>query len=157
MGTYHTAQICLNGHSITRSIEISPERRQNHCDKCGAATIHQCPACESSIRGAHTTPGVVVFGSSHMVPRYCHNCGRAYPWTETKIRTAIQMFVEFGDLKDSENESIEHDIANIARDIPESELSAMRIKRIWDSGRRCAYELVMDFASRTAANVLKGS
>ena len=155
-GTYRTAQICLNGHPITDDVETSSESMQNYCEKCGAGTIFQCPACDSRIRGYHYFPGVVALGVIYKAPGYCHDCGKAYPWTEEKIKTAIQIFAEFGNLEDSEKKTIEQDITNVAKDIPQSELSAMRIKRIWDSGRECARELLVDIASSTAAKVLKG-
>ena len=69
--------------------------------------------------------------------------------------TAIQIFAEFGDLSEEEKETIEQDIANVAKDIPQAELSAMRIKRIWEKYERIAYNVIMEFASKTAAEVLK--
>jgi hypothetical protein len=65
--------------------------------------------------------------------------------------TAIQMFAEFGDLDEEENKTIEQDIRNIARDIPQAELSAMRIKKIWKHCGKIAYSVLMEFASKTAA------
>lgn len=40
---YDAAQICMNGHVITRMFHDSPEFRQNFCDKCGEKTITTCP------------------------------------------------------------------------------------------------------------------
>jgi len=89
------------------------------------------------------------------VPSYCPNCGKPFSWTQKRIQTAIQIFAEFGDLKDKEKETIEQDVENIAKDVPEAELSAMRIKRIWKKYGPIAYEAIMEFASRTAAKILK--
>ncbi len=68
---------------------------------------------------------------------------------------AIQIFAEFGNLDDKEKKTIEEDIANIAKDTPQAELSARRIKQIWKKCSMAGYEIVMEFASRTAAKVLK--
>jgi len=98
----------------------------------------------------------VIGGGRPDVPSHCRNCGSPYPWTESKIITAIRIFAEFGNLDDEEKKTIEQDINNIAKDIPQAELSAMRIKRIWDKCSNAGYEIVMEFASRTAAKVLQG-
>lgn len=88
------------------------------------------------------------------VPSYCSDCGKPYPWTERKIRAAIQTFDEF-DLDEEEKKNIGQDIENIAKDVPEAELSARRIKRIWGKYGRIAYEVIMEFASSTTAKILK--
>lgn len=91
-----------------------------------------------------------------VVPSYCSNCGNPYPWTEKKIMTAIQILAEFGNLDEEEKKTINQDVENIAKDVPETELSARRIKRIWERGKSVGYEAIMEFASRTAAKILKG-
>jgi len=90
-----------------------------------------------------------------VAPAYCLSCGKPYPWTESKILTAIQIFAEFGKLDEEEKKTIKQDINNIAKDIPQSELSAMRIKRMWEKYGKIAYAVIMDFVSKTAAEILK--
>jgi len=96
-------------------------------------------------------------GQNLSVPSYCANCGEPYPWTQKKIQTAIQIFAEFGELNEEEKSTIEQDIENIGTDVPETELSAKRIKRIWEKYGPICREVIMEFASRTAANILKGT
>jgi len=153
-GNYDVQQVCENGHQITSSYRESPEQRQNYCDQCGAKTITKCLNCNAEIRGYYSVPGVFSLGKT-LVPSHCHNCGKAYPWTEKKIATAIQIVTEFGDLSEEEKGTIEQDINNIAKDIPQAELSAMRIRRIWEQYGKIAYNVIMEFASKTAAEVLK--
>ncbi|OHB80190.1 MAG: hypothetical protein A2Z25_02440 [Planctomycetes bacterium RBG_16_55_9] len=69
--------------------------------------------------------------------------------------TAIQILMESGKLNEEERETLEQDINNVAKDIPQAELSAMRIKRIWEKCNRAGYEVIMEFASRTAAKIFK--
>lgn len=164
---YDIQQVCENGHQITDCCNIRPEEQKDFCQKCGAATIVACPSCDQPIEGtligasqswADAGRGVskmVSVGRPASVPYYCAKCGEAYPWTEKKIIAAIQMFVEFGDLDEKEKSTIEEDIHNIAKDTPQSELSAMRIKKVWEKTSRFGYEVLMEFASRTAAKVLK--
>jgi hypothetical protein len=155
---YDVQQVCENGHQITGCYNLGKGERQKFCQKCGAPTICACPECHAEIRGdklGQEWGGQWDSIASSDVPLYCENCGKAYPWTESKIATAIQIFTEFGNLNDEEQKTIEKDINNVAKDIPQAELSAMRIKRIWEKYGRIGYEVVMEFASRTAANVLK--
>lgn len=153
-GHYDVQQVCENGHQINQCHRSEPQHSQNYCDKCGAKTITKCLQCNSEIRGYYSVPGVIGGGGAD-VPSHCHNCGKPYPWTQNKIVTAIQIFAEFGNLDEEEKKTIEQDINNIAKDIPQSELSAMRIKRIWEKYGRISYNVIMEFASKTAAEILK--
>ena len=152
MGPHASAQICINGHLVTESLEINPGLKQDFCGMCGAATITQCQHCSASIRGAFDYPGTTY---PYDQPSYCHACGKPYPWTEGKIKAAVEMFIEFGELNEEEKATIKEDIENIARDTPRTELSANRIKRIWKRSTAIGYDLILEFASRTAANILK--
>ncbi|MCX5632218.1 MAG: DUF2321 domain-containing protein [Phycisphaerae bacterium] len=164
---YDVQQVCENGHQITGCYNAKPEDRQKFCQNCGAPTITRCPDCDADIRGAkyeYIQNWIDARrGSSRFqqltypnVPLYCLSCGNPYPWTKNKIITAIQMLTENEQLDEQEKKTIEQDINNIAKDVPQSELSAMRIKRIWEKYGPIAYEAIMEFASRTAAKVLKG-
>ena len=81
---YDTAQICQNGHSITRYSESHPEYTKDHCSECGSKTVTTCSHCEEKIRGhLHgTMPSVY----EEPVVKFCHKCGKPYPWTEKGIR-----------------------------------------------------------------------
>ena len=155
---YDTQQVCENGHQITGCYHLGEKSRQNFCQKCGAPTAVTCPTCEQEIQGDPIREGFDGRWNSvgrSSVPSYCRSCGKPYPWTKNKIVTAIQMFEEFGDLDDKEKETIGQDINNIAKDTPQTELSAMRIKRIWEKYGTIAYNVLMEFASKTAAEILK--
>lgn len=164
---YDVQQVCENGHQITDCYNTIPEQQKRFCQKCGAASITVCPSCGGGIQGAQLgiSQSFTEARAGHKrwvpvmhadVPSYCHSCGKPYPWTENKIVTAIQIFAEFSSLDENEKKTIEQDINNIAKDIPQAELSANRIKRIWGKYGPIAYEIIMEFASRTAAKILKG-
>jgi hypothetical protein len=161
MDQYDVSQVCLNGHITNDAIHLHSESNEEYCARCGEKTITQCPECSANIRGAkliqlpRKRPQVCKYLTA--APAYCLNCGKPYPWTESKIVTAIQIFAEFGDLSEEEKGTIEQDITNVAKDIPQAELSAMRIKRIWEKYGKIAYNVIMEFASKTAAEVLKNS
>jgi len=161
---YDVQQVCENGHKITGCYDIKPNDQQKFCQKCGEKTIIACPYCSKSIQGDRIGDPCPIEGfrgtleslECAVVPSYCPDCGKPYPWTQRKIVAAIQILAEFGNLDEEEKKTIEQDIDNIAKDVPEAELSARRIKRIWDKGSRVGYEVIMEFASRTAAKILKG-
>ena len=155
---YDVQQVCENGHKITGCYNIRPEDRQEFCKQCGSKTINACPNCDKEIQGdlidQDWTRSLVPVRRA-FVPLYCQDCGEPYPWTQKKITTAIQILAEFGNLDEEENKTIKQDIENIAKNVPEAELSARRIKRIWKKCSRAGYEVIMEFASRTAAKILK--
>ena len=150
---YNTQQVCESGHQITPGIEVYPEKMETFCQKCGDPTLTACPSCETPIRGFPRQVRRDTLESIVTVPSYCHECGQPYPWTKKEI---VQTFIEFGNLEEEEKATIEQDVENIAKDGAEAELSAHRIKRIWEKGKAICYEPIMDFASRTAAHILKG-
>ncbi len=151
---YDIAQICMNGHVINSASQKYPERNSQFCPMCGEKTIFLCSNCQSKIHGSYTSSS----GWTCSITKpsaYCHSCGKPYPWTENKIMTAVQIFAEFGNLDDNEKETLEQDLNNIAKDVPQAELSAMRIKKIWNKCGNIAYGVIMEFASKTAAECLK--
>lgn len=158
MEQYDIAQICLNGHIRNDGIYCHPEKSETYCSESGAETITQCPTCNANIQGSRIDTMWHGERYTHGLtydPKHCKHCGKAYPWTESKIATAIQILMEFGNLDEEEKKTIEKDINNIAKDIPEAELSAMRLKRIWTKCKNAGYEVIMEFTSRTAAKILK--
>lgn len=156
--TSNYQQVCENGHTITGQYSITSQDQQKFCRKCGANTIIACPNCDEKIQGDRfeRRRSRLELVESPDVPSYCPNCGKPFPWTQKRIQTAIQIFAEFGDLEEEEKKTIEQDVENIAKDVPEAELSARRIKRILKRCGNAGYEVIMEFASRTAANILKG-
>ena len=165
---YSVALICKGGHIATPNLSTDQGAADEYCSECGEKKIFRCPSCNASIRGIKL-PGIrgdggpfdaVLVGrlqASYSPPSYCYKCGKPFPWTESKITAAIELFLEFGDLNETQKETIEQDIANLTKDAPATELSAMRIKRIWESTPvAIAREGIMEFCSRTAAKILNG-
>lgn len=82
---YDTAQICMNGHVVTSSFHDMPEFNKKFCDKCGQATITECPSCQTEIQG-HYRGSMSVKKSR--APAFCSGCGTPYPWTAASIEAA---------------------------------------------------------------------
>src|SRR4051812_6102597 len=72
-------QVCWNGHVITDLLRAYPERGRDHCDRCGAQTLHRCLTCGQELPGAIPVPGLTPVGECRP-PRYCSECGAAFPW-----------------------------------------------------------------------------
>jgi hypothetical protein len=92
VGAYDTQQVCLNGHQVTDSFHRRPQDRAKHCAKCGAPTIHQCPACSREIKGDYHSENVVVIGGApEPVPTHCEECGTPFPWAkgERELSTVV--------------------------------------------------------------------
>lgn len=154
---YDVQQVCLNGHIRNDTIKFRPEANEEYCTLCGEKTITQCPKCSTNIRGAMLTEWRgrrSPCESLTVAPAYCLSCGNPYPWTENKIMAAIQMLAELG-IDENEGSTIDEDMHNIAKDIPQAKPSAMRIKRICDKYGPVVKNLIMEFASKTAAEILK--
>lgn len=91
MGYYETMQVCLKGHQITDHYNEWSQFRQDFCNKCGAKTIHECPKCNTPIRGDYVVENF--FGGSTPVPYNCHKCGAKYPWARRFKRIAFLKFL----------------------------------------------------------------
>lgn len=155
---YDVQQVCENGHKITGRYRTKEQRQMNFCDRCGEKTITACKNCGLEIQGdrmRELRDGSWELDKRVIVPSYCRNCGEPYPWTQRRIRKAIKILMESGKLDKEEKETIEQDIYNISKNIPDSETSAWRIKRIWEKCGRAGYEVIMELASRTAAKIFK--
>lgn len=74
---YKAAQICLNGHVITRTIKSKDDKRGEYCEKCGKRTIINCQS-NKWIKGEFYNPHVNVIGFNFPPPNFCwSSCGQA--------------------------------------------------------------------------------
>ncbi|MBA7664324.1 hypothetical protein ES703_72382 [subsurface metagenome] len=155
---YATAQICINGHVITDSLESRPEKASRFCEQCGTETITNCPHCNKVIRGYYYHGG---FGSTvYKLPAFCHVCGNPYPWTEAKLKAAHELAEELENLSASEKENLHQSIDDMVTDSPRTELAVTRFKKllvkVGEPTARVLRELVVDIASSTAVKLIKG-
>ena len=130
MGVYRTAEVCLNGHHTTNSIETSAELRSSYCPKCGAETITECPRCSEGIRGDYYVPGVIDFTASYCPPNYCHACGQPLPWTQERISAAQELVDELEELSEGDRDTLKESILDLSRDSPRTELASLRYKKL---------------------------
>ncbi|MGR5971172.1 DUF2321 domain-containing protein [Bacillus cereus] len=128
---YDTAQICKNGHVITNRLEDSPEHSQSYCSKCGEETITCCLNCSAKIRGKYHVPGVAVLSTKQMkAPRFCYQCGNAYPWTERALSAAKELTAELDELTEEEKNMLNRSIDELVQEGPQVVVATTRFKKI---------------------------
>lgn len=126
---YDTAQVCVNGHTINDTYIKYPDRNQKFCDKCGEKTITTCQGCNTSIRGEYHVPGVASIGFTYTPPGYCHECGKAYPWTEAALEAAKELAKEVDGLTQEEQELLSRSIDEIVKNGPKTVVATTRFKK----------------------------
>lgn len=149
MGIYRVAQVCLNGHVITDAADAHPDLRAEFCSKCGEQTITQCPACSTNIRGKYQVGEVVRARSGHdPAPAFCYACGHPFPWTERKLKAAVDLMKTGGRVSDAELEQFVEDLDELTKDSPMVPVAALRVKSLMDK--------VGNPAAKLAREVLEG-
>ena len=157
MGTYRTAQICLNGHMINDSADVYPEHNEEYCSKCGQKTITTCPNCQVPIRGDYYVPGYYG-GNETPVPAYCHHCGRPFPWTEKVLNNAVEILSYDAELDENTKQLIKDSIPGLLVDSVDTELSIVKfnsvISKVSDVIKNALYNTLVDVVSGAIMNRL---
>lgn len=158
---FDTAQICLNGHVINRMADDHPESNADYCKDCGQKTITRCQSCNTNIRGYKHIPRVA-YGDTSPAPRFCHACGRSYPWTRARIGAAQAYADEVSELDDGEKILLKASIEEIVagRESPRTEVASVRFKRlVAKSGKATAdamRSILIDIVSEAAKKSIWG-
>lgn len=129
MGYYQIGQVCLNGHPITGAADAYPELTKKFCPDCGQPTITQCPHCEANIQGKYYAPGVIS-SRPYKPPAFCHNCGKPFPWTETRLKVAQELIAEDENLSPQDKETLNQSLPDIISETPRTQLAAAKFKKI---------------------------
>lgn len=129
---YDIAQICLNGHVINSLAQSAPNHNKNFCDDCGAETITKCPSCNQFIKGTYHYPGSFVFGEDFEASKFCDNCGKMYPWTETQIQVAAELIELAEKLTPNEKIDFNSNILELIKETPKVPIAQIKVKRIMD-------------------------
>src|SRR5258708_39786238 len=114
MDQYDTAQICLNGHVISKFAASQPDHQAKHCPTCGQPTIMVCQSCNAPIRGAYHMSGIIAT-FPYSSPSYCYNCGKSFPWTEKGINAAKELAYDLEGLTEQEKDLLTKSIDEIVQ------------------------------------------
>lgn len=157
---YDVAQICLNGHMVNSTAVSSPEFNEKFCQKCGAETITKCPFCTTPIRGYFHSTGVISLAEDE-IPSFCHNCGKSFPWTESKIQAAQEFADELEELTKEDRELLKKSLPDLVRETPQSKIAESRFKRIMSKVGKESIEsmrsILVDILSETIRKSLFGN
>jgi hypothetical protein len=150
---YDTAQVCGNGHLISNRAESAPRYRQEYCSKCGARTLTHCGHCERKIRGHLHRSGI----HETLIPKFCHACGKPYPWTEKGIDAAKQLLAEADQLTVAERESLNSSLNDLVRDTPSTPVAVNRFKKLLPKAGHEIAEAVRSIIVDIASEAVKKS
>lgn len=149
---YYLAGICLNGHTI----DSYSKGDENFCTECGSKTVTECPDCKSSIRG-RTVLKYLDCGI-YLAPAYCYNCGKPYPWTQSKFK-AIQELVNLDEnLSSGEKDYINNNINSLTVDTPKTTVVATKFVKFLnkaDSATNSTIkDILVDISSEAAKKII---
>jgi hypothetical protein len=121
----------------------------------------ECENCRTPIRGKYHVPGVVdLTGYEPPIPTFCHECGKPYPWTTSRLTAAKELADEFDELDVEERDKLKSSLDDLVRDSPRTEVAATRFKKIAGKLGRSSYEAIKsvatDVLSETAKKLLFG-
>lgn len=158
---YDTAQVCQNGHIITDSIQVNPKINQKFCDKCGTSLITECPHCNASIRGRKYIPDVYAkyrVINLYDVSKYCYQCGKPYPWLQTKLEAARELTHLIENITSEDIDILTNSIDDIVNDTPKTEVAAIKFKHIIQKYSKSFLDtfrnILIDVASDTAKKII---
>jgi len=146
-GEYDVGQACLNGHAITGSAIRWPEFTAKFCEDCGESTITECPKCNKPIRGNYTAGYSV---ESWEPPRFCHECGAAYPWTERNSAALAEAIDELDQLPQGDRDKLKLSIPDVINDTPKTQTAANRFGKAIGSAGQWGGKLLTEVLTNVA-------
>jgi hypothetical protein len=153
---YDVAQVCPNGHVANATTIRFPEDNKDHCDKCGEKTITACPRCQKTIQGFNWGGGATT--GEYNLPAFCKHCGAAFPWTESKMQAAIDLFLDELAVSEEEKREFEQSIQAVTKDTPAAQVASNRIsrslKKVGEGAKTMILAILKDIASEAAKKTL---
>jgi hypothetical protein len=149
---HYDAQICARGH--VQSALGQPFERGEHCKKCGAICLDECPQCKSPIRGHLASSSV----SHYTRPSFCYKCGRPFPWMEDALSTARELLWHDDKLSLEEREKLWNLLQYVMSD-PKADLVPAKKKLIeikLEKAGKVARDVITDLIAKYAAEMSKG-
>lgn len=152
---YDGAQVCKQGHIVSMFAESHPEKKQDHCIHCGAATVMVCLHCEEPIRGyLHGSHSANI---PEVPPSFCHKCGKPYPWMQDRLETAKELLDHDDKLSLDDRKKLWGQLQYVMSD-PKSDLAPAK-KKLFEIGLARALpatrEFFLDFLAKLSAEMMK--
>lgn len=150
-GVHSVAQVCFKGHLV--HCDGMPFCEDEHCTKCGAPCIHNCPECAEPIRGG----SIYDSADRYIRPDFCHACGAPYPWTAERLDTARKLLDHEGKLSPEDRRELWDCLQYVITD-PSAELVPAKKRLIEFKLEKVTgpvREFVLDLVARTTAEIFK--
>lgn len=147
--------VCRNGHEITPYGSDSGKRDTKFCPDCGETVIKECPECSTPIRGKYYVEGMISL-IEWDAPSYCHECGKAYPWTTQRAEALADVIDELEELSDDERTKLKGSIPDIIADTPKSETAGFRFKKVFRKIGTTGGKLLENVLVKVATEAVKG-
>jgi hypothetical protein len=151
MEQYDVGMVCLNGHEVNAACRANPEYSSKFCKECGGPTFDACPKCKAKIRGLDNEGFDMGLWT---VPKHCHECGAAYPWTERKEKALATAIEELDELTDAERDTLKESIPDAIAETPKTEIAIARFKKAIIKAGVIGGKLLTDTLSKVAAEIV---
>lgn len=148
------AQICSNGHVL---IAWHPLDGDEYCETCGSKMLSKCPNCNSAIREWHFDRAVLKSHVEYNRPNYCKFCGKAYPWTESALRSAALLIQEEEELSEQLKSSLVESLPDIITETPRTNLAVIRVKKCLASAGKFTADAFRQFIIDFGCELVKKS
>ncbi len=119
-------QVCQKGHLVNESTEFDPDANRKFCALCGSETILCCSSCGTKITSADANPYRPV-----MIPAYCCECGKPFPWTETAIQAVFEFTDELDALDSQEKSGLKAAVPDLVSDTARTPLAISRVQTLF--------------------------
>ena len=94
------------------------------------------------------------------MPWFCHNCGKPYPWTESRIQAAKELIELEDKFSDAEKIALAADLPDLIRDTPRTQVAATRFKKLAAKAAggvaSALRDIIVDVASEAAKKTILG-
>lgn len=157
MSTQYAQSVCLNGHQQSTLVKWNQEV-SGFCEQCGAKLISSCLNCSYPIAGLSDASDSRVldltwFSRKVVVPNYCHDCSKPYPWTQTRIQ-ATQEIIDLSELDETDKQDFKSSIKDLLVDTPKTKIAAFKynkyIKKMGEFAGNSLKEVLVVIASEAA-------
>ena len=124
--------------------QYTEEFKKDYCTLCGAKTIIICQNCNKEILGYYHSKYAVPY--DYVVPKYCHNCGKPYPWTESALQAAAELLALDDNLTLDEAQILVTALPDLLTETPKTQLAVAKFKKLLSSAAQFTVDGVRQFA-----------
>lgn len=130
-------QVCRKGHLINEAAQFDISANRKFCPSCGSETILECASCNAKITSAGAT-----ICSQVVIPAYCCECGRPFPWTEMAIQAALEFADSLDALNSQDKAGLRAAVPDLVNDTVRTPLAISRMQSLFMKiGKPAAYTL----------------